>query len=141
MQIQDVLSEADNFALVTCNEQKRLPSLRHQRPSPVPVISVTSARHQRHQRSSSSTPAPVTIHTRACLQRHQRPSPAPPAPVTSITSSCHRARQHTSSCPTPVTAFDRACARPPLHLNTFSRVPPSHPTLKHFPDSFLVSRG
>ncbi|PKI40620.1 hypothetical protein CRG98_038989 [Punica granatum] len=27
MQTQDMLSEADNFALVTCNEQNRLPSL------------------------------------------------------------------------------------------------------------------
>ncbi|PKI41142.1 hypothetical protein CRG98_038467, partial [Punica granatum] len=63
------------------------------------------------------------------------PSSAPPAPVT-VASACHRARPP-SSCPTPVTVPDRARARPPLHSNTLLRVPPSHPTLKHFPDSFL----
>ncbi|PKI77703.1 hypothetical protein CRG98_001933 [Punica granatum] len=49
----------------------------------------------------------------------------------------------------------RACARPrtssftlqrprtllPLHPNVLRRIPPSHPTLKPFPDSFLASRG
>ncbi|PKI75846.1 hypothetical protein CRG98_003761 [Punica granatum] len=105
-------------------------SARHQHPSPIALALVTehsSARHRARQRSS---PALVTC--------HQHPSPYVRAPVT---SARHRACQHLSSCPTLVTAPDRARARPPLHPNTFSRVPPSHPTLEHFLDSFLVFRG
>ncbi|PKI75385.1 hypothetical protein CRG98_004214 [Punica granatum] len=124
------------------------------RPSLAPVTDLASARHRAHQRPSPSTPAlvtsasyqrpaSVTVHARACHQRpspahRQCPSPVPPTPVTSVTSARHRACQRLSSCPTLVIAPDRARARPPLHPNIFSRVPPSHPTLEHFPDSFLV---
>ncbi|PKI67443.1 hypothetical protein CRG98_012172 [Punica granatum] len=34
-----------------------------------------------------------------------------------------------------------ARARPAVHPNVLPRIPPSHPTLKLFPDSFLASRG
>ena len=96
---------------------------RHQRPSPS-VTSATRTHHQHTRARHPRTPRPSSAHARA---RHQRT----PAPVTSA-----------RPCPlAPVTVLDRARARPSLHPNTLLRVPPSHPTLKHFPDSFLVFRG
>ncbi|PKI60961.1 hypothetical protein CRG98_018637, partial [Punica granatum] len=122
----------------------------YQRPSPVPA---TSARHQRNQHPSPARhqcPSPVT--SARAHARHQRPQRL----SSTHARSCHQyhqrlsqrtsARHHRHRAP-PALVHARACpaeARPNVPsstLNALPRAPPSHPTLKHFPNSFLVSRG
>ncbi|PKI53189.1 hypothetical protein CRG98_026430 [Punica granatum] len=59
-----------------------------------------------------------------------------------VNPACTHARSRVppghSSC-TPVRLAPRTCM--PLHPSTLLSVQPSHPTLEHFHDSFLVSRG
>ncbi|OWM89861.1 hypothetical protein CDL15_Pgr014600 [Punica granatum] len=112
-------------------------------------------------------PAPVTaralvpcapdvprMHACTCLQVRTFPTSNSFARVRLLSRTCPRARQHShasSRAPkpfaTPVHARARTAAPPaqpivhPVHPNVHPRVQPSHPTLKPFSDSFLVSRG
>ncbi|PKI69604.1 hypothetical protein CRG98_010017 [Punica granatum] len=82
----------------------------------------------RHSRVNSASREP-TAHSRAPR------APARTRPLLALRSRARSACLPT--CPKPV--HIRTCM--PLHPNILPRIPPSHPTLKHFPDSFLVSRG
>ncbi|PKI67871.1 hypothetical protein CRG98_011729 [Punica granatum] len=133
----------------------------HSCPSPALVIStpvpITSTRHQH---PSPIALALVTEHTSARHRARQRPSPAL-VPVTStsdapdftrpriraLVTARPRARPRVSKRPAPARAPDTIIALLAVHSmssrapNVHSSVQPSHPTLKHVPDSFLVSRG
>ncbi|PKI66358.1 hypothetical protein CRG98_013260 [Punica granatum] len=121
----------------------------HPCPSPALVIStpvpITSTRHQH---PSPIALALVTEHTSARHRACQRPSPAA-MPVTSTRDAPDvtrpRARPRVSKRPAPARAPNTIIARLAMHSksscapNVHSSVQPSHPTLKHFLDSFLVN--
>ncbi|PKI67565.1 hypothetical protein CRG98_012149 [Punica granatum] len=145
---------------------------RHQCSSSAPVTDRASARHQHpapvtihacacHQRPSpahrqclspalpapvtSAPPVPVTSAASTYHQRRQHLSPAPRAPVT---SARHSACQRQSSCPTLVTAPDRARARPPLHPNIFfqglhrvTRLSNTSLTLSSYSEASMSEKG
>ncbi|PKI74809.1 hypothetical protein CRG98_004827 [Punica granatum] len=129
-------------------------SVRHRArpcPSPTLVISVTqhaSVRHRAHQRPSSNAPVTSARHQHARAHHHTRDAPDVTRPrIRALVTARPRARPLVSKRPAPTRAPDTITARLAVHSkssrapNVHSSVQPSHPTLKHFPDSFLVSRG
>ncbi|PKI42163.1 hypothetical protein CRG98_037447 [Punica granatum] len=102
-----------------------------------PVISATSARHQRHQRPS---PASVTTVTSATSVHHQRPSPASPALVTVPANTRHRARR-----PSPrLTVFVHVhpCIRILFQgFHRVTRLSNTFPTLSSYPEASMSEKG
>ncbi|PKI66601.1 hypothetical protein CRG98_013010 [Punica granatum] len=166
MQTQDMLSEADKFALVTCNEQNRLPSLVRFR-APVTRPRAQPSVHQRacaraRARAASVTARKVLLQSprapvrlpnvphvlpRACMHACTRDAPNVCPRIHALVTTHPRVRPRASKHPAPARAPNTTTARlavrskPSRVPNVHSSVQLSHPTLEHFPDSFLVSRG
>ncbi|PKI58775.1 hypothetical protein CRG98_020834 [Punica granatum] len=84
---------------------------------------------------------------RACMHTCTRDAPNVCLRIRTLVTAHPRARPRPTKCPAPARAPDTTTAslavrsKPSRVPNVHSSAQPSHPTLKHFPDSFLVSRG